>query len=150
MKHLRLFESFSGDDLISTIKDILLELEDEGYVITYSHTNRSVTINIKAGFEFKLKDISDTLLRLFNYNKSYNISSSGKKTFYTYVYTLDRIMGAKILGSSIENKNKIFNYILNIGKDDRFYSERGRPSTIDFVGVSKKVKLKEVEITIFF
>jgi hypothetical protein len=93
MKYLNLFEDFElgGEDIISTIKDILLELEDEGYVVTYSDFDKvtyfmkmnsfvsDFKINISKDSEFTLKDISDTLLRLFHYTKVSNISLSGKR-----------------------------------------------------------------------
>jgi hypothetical protein len=62
-------------------------------------------------------------------------------------------MGAKeSIVREVGNVNKgCYIYLLNIGKDDGFYSERGRISSDrNYVSVSKKVKLEEVEITILF
>ena len=48
-KFRELFESdsfFNVDNLISTIKDILLELEDDDFNITYQSGDKSIKINI--------------------------------------------------------------------------------------------------------
>lgn len=153
MKHLKLFESFSTEDMIYDIKDILLELEDEDFNVEYDDSVYGIIkITINANFEFTLKDVSDVLVRLFNYNKTYNtITRNNWRNFYIDVKTKNKINGAFINSyPGLPTGSKYSKgYRLTIGKDNRFYTQRARNHDLPLC-VSYKHILEEVELTIIF
>jgi hypothetical protein len=97
MKYLKLFESFDDSNLKEDIKDIFLELEDEGYTINLKEGWRfsdSHEIQISKGSgeysallfwqeEFLLRNICDSILVLKSYLKDteyyiYEVKGYGK------------------------------------------------------------------------
>jgi hypothetical protein len=69
----------------NNIKDILLELEDEGYDILY---HGKYHIRVKNSKRIRIKDVKDVLLRLFYYKNQENV--------YFDIITENRIMGARL------------------------------------------------------
>ena len=78
MKHLKIFENFNkGSEILSTAKDILLELSDDGNVVkTFddSDTQYTISIDFIKGF---LINYTNELLRLDDY-----LNSEGCKTTF--------------------------------------------------------------------
>jgi hypothetical protein len=70
MNHLKKFESFNNVDfLIDNIKDILLELDDGGYLTAvdkkHDYLDRiTIHISSKSGDIFSINDISEEIIRI--------------------------------------------------------------------------------------
>ncbi len=72
MKHLKKYNENIENSTIEDIKDILLELEDEGFKVDYSNLKDikgedSISIKKDAAKGFKYSDIKEVLLRLKDY-----------------------------------------------------------------------------------
>ena len=75
MKHVSTYKLFESSDnnpeIISNIKDILLELSDEGYttiILTPTKlANKVIGISIRKLSPFKLSDISEVIYRIEDY-----------------------------------------------------------------------------------
>ena len=149
MKHLKtykIFEAFT-EELLLDIRDILYELEDNGFNIKQDRRSISnIKIEITADFKFKLNDVKNTLLRIFDYNNNYIKDSA--KNLWINVVCQHRIMGAKTWYNSDKNG---FLYRINIGKDYRLYSERSRPYDSPYrpltVSFNNEVNKVIIEIT---
>lgn len=64
MKYLKVFENFSDDDIISTIKDLCLDLTDEGFNL---YLSSKFFILYKNFDYFTFKEVIDTLLNIRDY-----------------------------------------------------------------------------------
>lgn len=73
MKYIKLYETFNKKEIDQTLKEICLELEDDGYEISISsppsfishHIVNSIKISKGCGFPFS--DIKEYLLRMKEY-----------------------------------------------------------------------------------
>lgn len=91
MNYIKTYESFNDGDL-QIIKDILLELEDDGFDIEYHYDNKfSIThIFIRNKNTFYLCDnIKQSLIRISNFLGSsicgfWRYGTSGEQKFYIY------------------------------------------------------------------
>ena len=84
MKHLtnyKLLESESNSEIISDIKDMLLDLTDELFNVDCEMFNdNGIEIRVGRNAEFKWEDISDVMTRLNNY-----LISTGSEATINYV-----------------------------------------------------------------
>jgi len=121
------------------IKDILLELEDEGYDVKYnnSYGSRHVSINISNKLKFKLKKVKDILLRLSYYKNHENINIQ--------ISTINRIVGAQRFGNQSE-----FLYTIKVDTEffDGLYTERGRYNDNPLY-IKNSIDLDKVHINIW-
>jgi hypothetical protein len=153
--YIKFNESFN--DRLDDIDYILLELTDKDFDVkqtkdAYNDKGGRIDINVSKGKRFTLNDVSDVLLRLFNYSKEcrmdkFSPGSAGiftDKNFYIEIETPDRINGAKVLDSITSFTLNGFSYKLNIGKDNRFYTPRSRLS--GDIAVSKRKEILKVNI----
>ena len=131
------------------IKDILLELEDEGYTISYrinrfSDNGSEYSIEIqKYPFKVKMKDIKDILLRLFYYKN--------QKDIYFDVTTKNRIMGARLYNNGFGDtfNPSEFKYRVDIDTSffDGLYTERARGNNnYNPLYIKNSTEIKKVEI----
>ncbi len=122
------------------IKDILLELEDEGYTISYS--KYSIEIH-KYPFKVRVGDIKDILLRLFYYRN--------KKDIYFDLTTKNRINGARLYNNFDKIKHDEFKYRVDIDTSffDGLYTERARGNNnFNPLYIKNSTEIKKVEITL--
>jgi len=66
MKYLKVFENFSDDDIISTIKDLCLDLTDEGFNLYLSSSGRFFILYKNLDY-FTFNEVLDTLLNIRDY-----------------------------------------------------------------------------------
>ncbi len=92
MKHLKKYNESIEQKSLQDIKDILLELEDEGF-ITRIATRRgiaTITITNHNVTYFKYPDVKETMLRLKDYlGSNYRGTSCGGSTEYMYPVPID-------------------------------------------------------------
>ncbi len=70
MKHLRKYNESKEEVILEDVKDILLELEDDGFIVKFSTTQSPEQIKIlikDAKYLFKYADVKEELLRLKDY-----------------------------------------------------------------------------------
>jgi hypothetical protein len=84
MKHLKLFENYSEDDLVEIgeyCRDILIELEDYGFTTEVNswpdsqyYVNQTIVIQITNRRIFRYDDITDVVDRLNEYLKTQGLN----------------------------------------------------------------------------
>lgn len=121
------------------IKDILLELEDEGYNVNYNNSlqSRYVSVSISNKYKFKLKKVKDIILRLSYYKNHKNINFS--------ISTKNRIVGGRRIGEQNE-----FLYQVKVDTEffDGLYTDRGRYNDTPLY-VKNGTELNKVNINIW-
>lgn len=120
----------------NNIKDILLELEDEGYDILY---HDKYHIRVKNNKRIRIKDVKDVLLRLFYYKNQENV--------YFDIITENRIMGARLYNN--EDQRLVYRVDVDASFFDGLYIERSRGNNnYNPLYIKNSMEIKEFEITI--
>lgn len=92
MKYLKLYENFNVDDIISNLKDICLELNDEGIKTECEHNGpnakyaplpgqrENIVARVNGTDELKWSDINNVIFRMIDY-----MNDSGWKPSYVII-----------------------------------------------------------------
>lgn len=115
MRYIKLFENFNesiSEEMIQDLKDICLELRDEGFRIQIFNTESSIQIyidrpiNIKC-IKFRLDEIKEYILRIIDYLKEYDICPYSLEDNYNNITNAESIL-------SFINFNFHANYFIDI------------------------------------